>query len=186
MAHTRYNNPRDIKVVIDGYPLAELMELKIDTSIDEYGPFISDYKIYQRSGRTRIELRTIHNIELAFDVTDKTLVGNSGYTCVTNEDATTVYVYGPLRQLIPSLFVDKDLLPWQLAYLEHNHAAKYLRYQLWRDDEYFSNEWAHNFEKGYDAGMNAGMEKGKSEGYAQGRKDEINEQKRTKQQSRRK
>lgn len=168
---------RDIRIVIDGYPLSDLMECSIDSETNTLGPFLSDVTYTYAAGRTRISLRTVDNIELAFDVHDKSLVSNSGYEMVQDENTTTIYVYGPLRKLIPSLFVDKDLLPWQLDYLRHMKVY-HLRFKYWRSDPFFEDITALYFQHGYEHGKKAGYETGNREGYSKGRKDEQEYQKR--------
>lgn len=165
-----------MKVVIDGYELAEIKELSLDRDINAYGPFLGDYihGMYNiDSGRTRIELSTIDDIDFAFNLQYRTLTSNEAYEIVDEDGIQTIYVYGPLRRLIPSLFVGKDLLEWQKAYLDASHQPKYYQYKLMRDDPVFSTDTAMYFSYGYDRGYATGNANGYRAGYEKSRKDET-------------
>lgn len=144
---------KNIRVVLDGYELTTMQEVAIRQNTQTMGPFLSECTMYEyAAGKTRIALRTVDNTELAFDIYDKPLTGGELYETVIEGDTTVLYVYGPLKKLIPSLFVDKDLLPWQMAFLSYTNKPKYLQYKLHRDDVMFTYGDAQCFAAGYHAG----------------------------------
>lgn len=66
----------------------------------------------------------------------------------------TIYVYGPLRNFLPSLYADKILLAWQIAYLKTGKNYRELdEYTVWRDDARFTTLPAEYFKQGYEAAL---------------------------------
>jgi hypothetical protein len=164
----RARDKREFTIVIDGVPVADVRDVSIER--DTMEPFISDWTLYRHaSGTTRLELRTLHNTVLGFDIADEWMASES------ESRVTTYYIYGPLRQLFPSLFADKDLLEWQIAYLKHINAPKYLKYKLFRNDAEFITTDAQYFSAGYSAGEDIGQAKGKEIGMRIGRVEATEE-----------
>jgi hypothetical protein len=166
----RVSNKQEFTIVIDGIPVADVRDVSVERDTFDVGPFISEWTLHRHaSGITRLELRTIHNTVLGFDVADEWMASES------ESGVTTYYIYGPLRQLFPSLFADKDLLPWQVAYLKHINAPKYLKYKFYRDNAEFETTYADYFAAGYTAGEDVGQAKGKEIGMRIGRVEALDE-----------
>lgn len=173
MARTR---SRDINIIIDGIPVADLMSTELSRDTYDIGPFISELSYKVSSPTMRIQIQTIHNTELSFDI-------HSG-DFIQTEDA--IFIYGPLRKLFPSIFADKDLLDWQLEYLCEFDYPKHSKYQYYRDDPLFESPQAIGFYRGfmyfkknkeleYNKGKEVGIRIGKAEAY-----QEVTKRKRTK------
>lgn len=123
------------KVVVDGFPIDMLTELRVDVDTGEL--------IIAGRSRGVVTLRS-NDVTLAFNIQGQEYIGD------------TVYFYGPLRTLFPELFKDIDLLPWQVDYLTYYNRPSLDRFKLRRDDPFFTTEVA----EAYLAGHKLGYEKG--------------------------
>ena len=64
----------------------------------------------------------------------------------------TVYIYGPLRELFPDYFKNRDLLPWQIAYLEYVGRDRIERFGMTRENSLFTTHKAVAYQAGYEKG----------------------------------
>lgn len=153
-----------LKMYIDGIPVENLANWSAERDTYGIGPFISEVNYYRAAySEMKLELFTTKGTSLSFTITEGNLL--------QTEDG--IYIQGPLRELFPSLFEGKDLLAWQLAYLEFSNENKAARFMYQRDNEYFTTTNAIMFQAGYERAYAAGYSAGQSKGYEKGRKDET-------------
>lgn len=132
------------RIVIDGFPIESLYDLRIDVDSYDVGPYLSDPYTVKQISNVRVTLRAGNGAAMEFVVEDKEQIGD------------TVYFYGPLRALFPTIFADIDPLPWQVAYLAHTNRPSLDRFKLRRNDSYFQTVAAQAFGSGYERGYTAG------------------------------
>ncbi len=133
-----------VKVVVDGFPIENLWEFRLDVGTYDGTDFESGAFYRDRASNVQAHLRTANGTTLEFNVEGKEQVGN------------TVYFYGPLRALFPEVFRDIDPLEWQQAYLTAMARPSLDRFKLRRDDELFKTPDAEWFRLGFEAGHKAG------------------------------
>jgi hypothetical protein len=141
MAKPQYTPPR---VFVDGVEMATDSSIAIDRQIHTY----SYDMLYE------IERAQESNV----DVTLKCQYGTLKFRANAYETADdgTIYFYGPLRQMFPDLFKDKELLEWQKSYIIYMKMPAWSHLKYWRDDSVLKTETAKIFESGYNLGKKAG------------------------------
>ena len=151
---------KDINVVIDGYPLEGLQEFDLSRDVIDVGLSWYGTESVKVAGLTHITIRTTHGTEITFTPDDQKTVQEG--------NVTTIYIYGVLRKMFPAMFADRDLLPWQLAYLVAFDHPKVAKYKYFRDHSLFTGAIARSFQVGYEHGEKAGEEYGKAAGIKEG------------------
>lgn len=170
MASVREVN--SINVIIDGYSLDRVREFSLERDMVDIGySWSSSIHLGSVVGLTHITVTTLDGVELKFTPEHQEIV--------QDEEGTTVYVFGVLRKMFPSLFADKDLLDWQKVYLEYRNTPAHYKYKLFRDDPVFLSNTAEVFRiaytRGYAAGVDVGEKKGWEIGNRIGRSDAMQE-----------
>jgi hypothetical protein len=143
MAKPQYTPPR---VFVDGVEMATDNSIAIDRQIHTYS-----YDMLFEIERAQ---------ESNVDVTLKCQYGTLKFRANAYETADdgTIYFYGPLRQMFPDLFKDKELLEWQKAYLNAYRVPPWSHLKLWRDAPLFKEDEADNFRRGFELGKKAGKQ----------------------------
>lgn len=139
------SNADSVKIIIDGFPIENMLEFKLELGTYDYNwSFDAERLDRARTSNVQATIRASDGTVLEFNVQGKEQAGN------------TVYFYGPLRALFPGIFKDIDPLEWQVAYLEAMGRPSLDRFKVRRDDEYFTSELANTFRLGWEAGNKAG------------------------------
>lgn len=142
-------------IVIDGFKLEyyKYIDVSREMSNYEYGPYISQLDFDARyPSRMKLTIETVDGVSI---------------TCApdffeTTED--TIYIYGVLRKMFPSMFADRELLAWQEDYLRDQN--KYtLRMRYFRNDPFFDTPEAKLFYSGFKHGKKRGEEQRKGRKY---------------------
>lgn len=137
-----------VKIVIDGFPMANVRE--IQTELNTYSTPIDDtldsqFNTYRdKPSNVRAKLWGMNESLFAFVVQGQERVGD------------TIYFYGPLRAMFPDIFKDIDPLPWQIQYLEYIGRPSLDRFKIRRDNDLFITDQAKTYFAGYNRGYEAG------------------------------
>jgi len=128
---------QSLKVFVDGYEAQFVHSL--DMTRDLPYAFMNAMNDITRAKIT-IKLDTAYmNMEFEVDYYEVT-------------DTNVIHIYGPLRKTFPHLFIEKELSPWQKAYIKTTKHYKYgMEYKYNRGDSIFNTRDARWFMKGYNA-----------------------------------
>jgi len=128
---------QSLKVFVDGYEAQFVHSLDMTRDL----PYIFVNDVYDIT-RAKITIKlnaAFMNMEFQVDYYEVT-------------DTNVIHIYGPLRKTFPQLFIEKELLPWQKAYIKTIKGYKYgMEYKYDRGDSIFNTRDARWFMKGYNA-----------------------------------
>ncbi len=133
----------DIKVFVDGHELQGFTEADMSYETTEEGPFMNSTTLYY-SRRSPMAIRVK---SWCIDVHD----GIEHSEVIERNGIKEFHIFGPLRKAFPSLFTQRELLPWQSAFLRaREEYRKSDEYTIFNDDILFETYAAKRFKKGYD------------------------------------
>lgn len=122
--------PGSTKLIIDGIEV-------------QYKSFDLEIATYDEAGK--LFKNNQNNVKFTIDTEFGFIAGN---IIDYRYDKDTVYLNGVFRTMMPHLFEDKELLDWQVAYL-NEYGINHQRYNVWRNDSIFDTAQAYNFKRGY-------------------------------------